>query len=625
LTLQAQAAYVPLAREILVLPAFFGERIACVRLFIRREDFPMLRSSRRLASLISSLVLGSVTPLAMATVAVAVTVTGCKDESQPEYWVEKLEEPAWRARAIVRFERFYEDAVTRANKDPKAPEVQELINKTIDPLTNLYVTSADTLDSKTRVTLIKILSGYRDKRAEPAFKKAFEDFAKSPRGGREDTDIKWAAIAVGDMKLESLAGPMIEAFGKFRANTQLGGVAYKDFNAALLDMPSKSWVGPLTAKLDAEVVRPAGKTEPSAVGEYMDQQFWQTTAASLLGKIGDPAAVEPLAKVVLDPAKVDFHQTAVVALIQLGKPSSDAALRMLTSKDDKLTTYCLRRIKEVTGQDPKGKPCAQTAAIIVGSVGRADAVGPMVEALKAETDEPTRAVIARELAKLPATAESIAAFKAAYESLPLNAEIPPGQPALESLTEASGAFFDAGFVDWLLERAAAAKGDADDRKGLQSAVTITALKLAKAEQLPAVRRAVANYGSSVEKGLLAQADALLKACGDRAPCYVEAIQKGENQDRKNQFVGIKAGYMAAILGNEQTRDEIVSRLDSIENAAIRFVAAQAIDKLSPKGSKASVDKISAIIEKNAKSPDRDKALGDAPLKQVMYRIAARGS
>lgn len=583
----------------------------------------MLRSSRRLASLIGSLMVAPVLPI--ATVTAVLSISGCKDESQPEYWVDKLEEPAWRARAVVRFERFFEDALTKANKDMKAPEVQELINKTVEPLTNLYVSSADTLDSKTRVTLIKLLSGYRDKRAEPAFKKAFADFAKSPRGGREDQDIKWAAIAVGDMKLEGAAGAMIEAFGKFRANTQLGGVTYKDFNTALLAMPSKSWVQPLIAKIDTEVTRPQQAKDQNAVGEYMDQQFWQTTAAALLGKIGDPAAVDPLMKMIFDPAKVDFHQTAMVALIQLGKPASDVALKVLRGQHEQLTSYCTRRIKEVSGADPKGKPCVQTAAVIVGSIGRADAVGPMIEALKAETDDPTRAIIARELAKLPATAESLAAFKEAFESLSLNAEIPPGQPAVEALTEASGMFFDASMVDWLLERAAKAKGDADDRKALQQAVTITALKLVRPEQLALVRGAVQNYGSTVEKELLAQAQTLLKACGDRAPCYVEALEKSENQDRKNQFVGIKAGYMAAILGTEQTRDEIVSRLDNIENAAVRFVAAQAIDHLSPKGSKVSVDKINTIIERNAKSPDRDKSLGDAPLRQVMYRIAARGS
>jgi HEAT repeat protein len=579
----------------------------------------MLRSSRRLASLIGSLVLGTALP---AAVSVAALTIGCKDESQPEYWVDKLSEPSWRARAINRFEQFFEDALTRSNKDLKAADVQDLINKSVEPLTKAYVEGADQLDPKSRVTLIKLLSGYKDKRTEPALKKAFLDFAKSPRSSKDDQDIKWAAIAVSDMKMESLAGPMLEAFLKLRANTMLGGMVYKDYNAAMLSMPSKSWVGPLIQKLEAEVTRPQGKKNKDAIEDYMDQQFWQTTAASLLGKIGDPAAVEPLIKVILDPAKVDFQATAVVALIQLGKPATDTAVKLLKG-DEKLTAFCQRRIKDAGGE-VKGKPCVQSAAIILGSIGRPEAAPAMIEVLRSETDDGTKAIIARELVKLPSTPESTAAFKAAYESLPLDAQIPPGQPALEVLTEAAGGFFDPDLVPWLLGRAEATKGDADERKALQQSITVTSIKLAKPDQLAAVKRAAAAYGTQLEKDLIVQADALLKACGDRAPCYVEAIQKPENQERKTQFTGIKAAYMAGIFGNEQTRDEIVNRLDSIDNAAVRFVSAQVIDKLSPKGSKAAVDKMNAIVERNAKSPDRDKAMGDAPLKQVMYRLSARG-
>ena len=131
----------------------------------------MLRSSRRVASLIGALMLGSATPAAV--VGAALSATGCKDESQPEYWVDKLNEPTWRARAVNRFEQFFEDSLTRANKNLKAPEVQELINKSVEPLTKAYVEGGDQLDPKSRVALIKLLSGYRDKRADPAFKKAF--------------------------------------------------------------------------------------------------------------------------------------------------------------------------------------------------------------------------------------------------------------------------------------------------------------------------------------------------------------------------------------------------------------------------------------------------------------------
>ncbi len=584
----------------------------------------MLRSSRTVVSLLGSLLMSTAATTTAGTIVLSSALVGCQDESQPEYWTGKLNDTAWKARAVKRLEQFFEDAVTKNGNDIKAQGVQDLINKTVEPLTKTYVSDYDTLDSKTRVSLIKLLASYRDKRTEPALKKAFEEFAKRPATAKDESDVKWAAKATGDMKLESLAVPFVEAFTKLRASTMLGGVTYKDFSQSMLDMPSKAWVGPLIARLDAEIV-PPGK-DKSAIDPFRDQQFWQATAAQLLGIIGDPQAVEPLMKVMLDPNKADIQPTALLALVKLGKPTVDAASKLIAGKDDKLVGFAMRRIKEITGKDAQGTPYVATAALVLGTTGRADATAPLVAALGVEKDNATKAVIARELTKVPATAESKAAFKTAFESLSLDAEIPPGGGALEALTEASGQFYDPSMVEWLLDRAAKTKGSAEDLKMFQARVTQTALKLAKPDQLATVKAAVDRYGSEdIEKKLYKLVEAQLKACGDRAACYVANIQKGENQEQANQFAGVKAGYMVAILGSDAERDELVKAIDGISNAALRFVAAQAIDHLTPKGDKGVSEKLNAIITKNAKSPDRDKAAGDAPLKQVMYRIDARGN
>src|SRR6185436_11293291 len=260
----------------------------------------MLRSSRTVVSLIRSLVLGTATTTATVLLASTILVC-CKDESQPDFWVEKLSDASWKARAINRLSQFFEDAVTKNGNDIKAADVQELINKTVDPLTKTYVNDYAALDTKTRVSLIQLLASFRDKRTEPALKKAFDEFVKTPATAKDETDVKWAAKATGDLKLESLAGPMVEAFAKLRASTMLGGVTYKDYSASMLDMPSKSWVGPLIKRLEPEIVPPKTAKDSSVVSDYQDQLFWQTTAAQLLGMIGDPQAVDPLMKVMLDP------------------------------------------------------------------------------------------------------------------------------------------------------------------------------------------------------------------------------------------------------------------------------------------------------------------------------------
>ncbi|HEX5099483.1 MAG TPA: hypothetical protein VFV94_08295, partial [Polyangiaceae bacterium] len=310
-----------------------------------------MRTSRAIASLISSLML----PVSLTTaVLVTPALVGCKDEGQPEYWVEKLDDPSWRARAVTRLVQFYEDTLSRKNNDLKAPEVVELVNKTVEPLTKLYVDQYDNIDSKSRVALIKLLADYRDKRTEPALKKAFDMFVKMPKTSRDETDIKWASRANEDLKLDSLSLPMLEAFRKLRTSSMLGGVAYRDMAEALVAQPpNKALVGPLIEMIKAPAVPPNEKDKTS-FDDWKDQIVWQDTAAKVLGKIGDPSATEPLIKVMLDPAKgttefTTVQITSVLALVKIGKPAADAAAKLLKSDYEKLQTFELRRIREVTG------------------------------------------------------------------------------------------------------------------------------------------------------------------------------------------------------------------------------------------------------------------------------------
>jgi HEAT repeat protein len=582
----------------------------------------MLRSSRTIASLIRCLMLGTAATVAGA--AVTSTLVGCKDEGQPEYWVDKLDDAAWRPRAVKRLEQFFEDAVTKANNDPNDPQVQALNNKIVEPLTQTYIQHFDTLDTKTRVSLIKLLASTRDKRTEPALKKAFEEFSKRPKTSKDEQDIKWAARAASDLKLASLAGPMVAAFDKLRASSMLGGVTYRDMNEAMNAIRDKGWVGPLVSKLDAEIVVPKSAKDKDLIDPYRDQLFWQTTSAEVLGYIGDPGAVEPLMKVMLDPAKADVQATALLALVKIGKPAADAAIKLLRGQDQKLANFHARRIKETGGkEEPKDQPHVQTAALILGTIGRQEALPAMIEAVNNEKNEVTKAVIARELAKIPATPASKEAFKQAYESISINAVVPPGDSALEMLTESVGRFYDPAMVPWLLERAEKTAGGGEEKKGLQGAITVVVLKLAKPDQLAQAKAAVDKYGTQYEKDYHKLVDKVVKACGDRVSCYLEAIEKSENQEQNTQFAAIKSGYMIGIYGNEATRADLIGRLESIENAAVRYTAAQTIDFLSPKGSQEAAGKLRSIIEKNVKSADSDKIQGDAPLKQVMYRLDAR--
>src|SRR5207342_3198636 len=134
------------------------------------------------------------------------------------------------------------------------------------------------------------------------------------------------------------------------------------------------------------------------VTDYQNEQFWQTTAAEILGELKDPAAVKPLFKTVMTPSKADVAATASVALIKIGKNAVPFLLDALAGKDADLVDYA----KTMSGGSPEeAKSYVRWAAIVLGAIGRSDAVGPMIVALESADTDATRALIARELTKLP--------------------------------------------------------------------------------------------------------------------------------------------------------------------------------------------------------------------------------
>jgi HEAT repeat protein len=594
----------------------------------------MFRIQRVSATLVGALSFGSswlatLSPAALSPAPLPLLAVGaasalalaCQDESAPEYWVEKLEDKAWRPRAIKRLEQFFEDAVTKANKNMDAPEVKSLVDKIAAPLTETYVSSYSDLDENVRVSLIKLLAALRDPRTEPALSKALDEFGKTGRGGE---DIKWAARAAADLKLESMSDEVLGAFFKLRADSKEGGGAYRDFNEAMLKFASKSWSPRLIQALNVPMEIPvAGEENKEKISDFRNQQFWQTTAAQLLGEIGDPAAVEPLIKVVVDPAKANAAATAILALVKIGKPAVERASKLIAGQDKALSDYALERARKASPTSPTEDPDVRAAAIILGTIGSPVAAPSLIEALSKQKSEDTRAVITRELAKLPPSEPVLTAFKSGYESLSADAVIPPGQPAQPVLAESAATFFDPSLIPWLIAEAKGAKGDEDVKKGTQAAITVAVIKLARPADLEAVKGAVQSYGTQLERDVFVQAEGLLNSCKGKVECYLAAIEKEESQDKKSQFVGIKAAYMIGVLGNEGTRDELVKRMSGLYNAAVRFTAVMAIDHLSPKGSNAAADELQKQVDANVKSADAEKIAGDAPVKQVIYRLRSR--
>jgi hypothetical protein len=588
----------------------------------------MFRTSRTTAAIIRHLMLGTA-----ATVAAAVLVpslVSCKSESEPDYWVDKLEDQSWRPRAIKRLEQFFEDAATKANKNMDDPAVKALLDKIAVPMTQCYVDHYADFgsDTKTRVELIKVIAGFRDKRTEPALKKALEEWVKKPTKDEEATDIRWAIRAQKDLKLPALQDLILQTFLKVEAHSALGALVYKDLRDTMVAFPDKSWAAPLRKALEPEIPEFTKDTQ----GPVKNQVYWQTVAALLLGDLRDSESVEPLMRIVLDPSKGNVATTAVLALVKIGDPAINAAIKLLKGQDQKLADYHIAKVVKAgkLKEPPKDQPYVWMAAVMLGTSSSPKAVAPLLEVLKSNQYDTNKATILDELSKLPVSAESKAAFQEGFSALPVGAMNVRGEKALPFLVEESVArFFDSGMLDWLVGYMDAFKGEDEVKKDIQAQVLLTYIKLAKPAQMAKAKELVDKWGTAGEKGvkfeakLLAQAQKVVAECGEKADCYAAYLEKSDAQKKENEFEGIKAAYMVGVLGNEETALELVDRVDGIENTSVLMAALKALDHLLPKGNTKVADKLNEILEAHAKSADSYKQQSDNVIREIMYRIRAR--
>lgn len=581
---------------------------------------------------------GSVVPLlpiaALATS--AVTVAGCADENDPMTHVDRLKDPATRPGAVNRLVQFFEDAMTRDEKNREGPTVKPLLDKIVKPMNEVCV--AGDLDERTNSKLIKFMSDARHADGEPCIQKALKEY----KPDATEEDIRWAARAVKALKQSGKVGPetvkaTYEVFKKMKPSRPKAGAVYRDVYDAMIALSDPSWTDDLIKNIDAPV------TDPKKRESLLDEVQWSmVTSAKILGDVKAEKAVPSLIKVMLTPAKADAHMTSVLALVKIGKPAATAAIALLKGENADLIKYSTEQamlaLDEKARKDKDQIKKAEsshisTAALILATIGREESGAPLMEAIDKADDVP-RAIIARELPKLPKSPATLEAFQKAFDKTSLTLSLPPaGQNARESLLDAMPTFFDGSLVPWLLKAAESAKGDETDLAGFKETSMLAMMKMMKADQLADVEKFAggknlgadgkpSTVGKAFEKEM-AQAKALLQACGDKVECYLAKLADPSVQDEKQQFTGIKAIYMVGILGSPEVKPKLIELMPKLKNSAIRGLAATVIDFYSPKGDKAMADALQKIVDDVDEKKDPNLMATQSHFRYTIYRLNAK--
>jgi hypothetical protein len=507
-------------------------------------------------------------------------------------WVQRLDDPAQRAAAIARIDHLFGKAMASArlanNHDDE--KVKQLVDESVGPLASRYL--AGGLDDNARRDLIKLLANMGDRRAARVYAKAFDDFEP----GKTDDDVKLASqgtvrlVQSGQGIDRSLADALWNCFARFQPSKNPPSISLvPDLQYAVMVVKDESY-GAKAAEMLAVPV-----TDPKDPAQALDQlQFRQATAARLIGELKFTPGVRPLVTVLVTPNKADLIFPVRLALTRMPKESEPVLIAALKGTDPEFAALA-------AGYPDKAfvPRVAEPLAYISRPAGRA----AILEALENADNDQNRVVLAVQLAHFHSDANLVKAYGDAYKKVPPDAAIPllGGGNGRAIIAQSAANLFDPTLTPWLLKENAAAKGDAADM--MPAAALPAAIRLMTTASSKSVGDAIAKIpGQAIEKEMFRAASAVVVKCKQDAACYVSIFDTPVPVTPPAAKMGhVKAAWMAAIYGNDATRGELVAKLDSVKDSAVRLAMVEAIAHLAPRGDVAAAEKVEKIVAADKKA------------------------
>jgi hypothetical protein len=546
----------------------------------------------------------------------------CDDENEPKTWVKRLDDPAQKANAIKRLTQFFEDAMTKNDKNRDAPDVKALLDTIVEPLTKTY--TAGNLDDKTRKDLIKFLADTRDPRTAPALAKALNDF----ENGKNDDDVRYACQSItgmakaGKLTDQAVIDALWNVFSKFQLSKATSERLYKDLHDAVLAVKSPSYAPKAIEKLAAPV-------KPDSVESQKDQiMWWQLTSVQILSELKSPDAVKPLVHVLLTPTKRDLNAPTRMALLRMPKESEQVLIGVLNGTDPDFKKYA---------EGDKDKVYLALVADTLGLISRPGGRDALVAALPNADTDTTRTTFAQALAQFPPDPKLVPAFTAAYNKIPANAsvELLGALKPRMALAQASAHFYDSSLTDWLIKEAAAGTDAQGKMLPLDSA-----FKLMTKAQKDAVGAAVDKAAPEIKKvqdgekvfaatkQMYDFASKALDECNTDAACFVKILDEPISTSPPTANTrAIKAAWMSVIHGGganaATTRAALVQKLDKVKDMSARLAVVEAIDALAPQGDTAAADALDKIVEADKAAGDKNLLVSDDAVVKVALRLRAR--
>jgi hypothetical protein len=559
-------------------------------------------------------VAGLAAPLAM--VGLVASLVACDDDNDPKTWVKRLDDPAQRANATKRLTQFYEDGMTRASNNASAPEIKQLLDTIIDPMTKQY--TAGGLDDKTRTDLIKFLAETHDPRTQPALAKALKDFEM----GKTDDEARVSCESINEMakagtKLDqTVIDELWNVFAKFKLSKTTSQRLFQGMHEAVVNVHDASYCDKAIALLKVPVI-------PDNVDSQKDQlMWWQLTSVQVISEIRCTKAVKPLIVTLLTPTKTStLGATIQFTLLKMPKDAETELIKALNGQDPDYT-------KAAEGFEDKAN--IGVIARVLALVGRTGGRDAILQALPGADTDTARTELAQALPQMPSDPRLQPAYLAAYNKLTWDSSDKLlGLKPRGALAQQSAKFYDPKLLDWLLKEMK--KAPDYNAKLLQLE---PAIKLMTPDRKAEVADALAKVKKETPADIFAQvqpifdnAAAALDKCKTNLGCYYSLLDEPiPTSPPTANWKAIKATWMAVIYGSGNpgaTRAELLKHVDKVTNAGARIALCEAIDELAPQGDVAAADALDKIVANDTKNGAKELAAIDNTVAQVAWRLRAR--
>ncbi len=496
-----------------------------------------------------------------------------------------------------------------ARNGSQTPEARAFVDQYAEALATAYVDQYAALQPKTRLALSTQLLSFADPRTVPAHAHALQVYGKDNSG---TDDAIAACLAAQRLKDDRFAPALMAAFAGIQMATDDGNRLGRHLLPAMVHNASPSWVNKLREYLSGPIQRPGRFDDRPAVKRYQNQLYWQTSAARLLGVIGDGGAARDLVRALLDNSKQEVHANAEIALVQLGKASARVAIALLTGEDAELVQAAKQARSDVA------EPQVYFASNWLERLGDPSSVGALTATWSRVRDAQSKVLIAIALTHFDATDETMDIFRKSYLGASLKLSLPAGESALEALIENSPYLFKPDLAPWLMDQADRIRG-AGPRKGdLQRTFVVALAKLITSERVKEGNRTSQKYGGRVGTPAYERAAELVGKCSEQAKCYLDHLGGSSISSDLDTTIALKCLVMVGAFGSTKERDALVSMLPKFTDPQVTSVVARVLAHLSDASDKKLADAIDTAL--GEPSADPRQVAHQLPLRLLAVRL-----